>query len=98
MPDIWISYGYLFGYPKRWQTDIHRIYGCRLGYVTIISQSGCIIGSSYPLITENHSVIIDKEGYVKRAQYRKGFEEDESNIWTDTEGKYHEPLLAEIFI
>lgn len=58
-------------------------------YVTIISQSGRVICLSLP-IQENRSVIVDKDGYVKRGLYKMWYEAGDSEIWTDSSGVKHD--------
>ena len=57
-------------------------------YVTIISKKGRVICSSYE-ITENRSVIVDKDGYVQRAMYKTMWQMGSSKVWTDMNGIEH---------
>lgn len=56
-------------------------------YVTIKDSSGEFLCTNHPVQT-NRSVIVDKNGNLKMAQYSKG-PFGESSIWTDTEGENH---------
>lgn len=57
-------------------------------YVTIISKKDRVICSSYE-ITENRSVIVDKDGYVQRAMYKTKWQMGSNKIWTDMNGIEH---------
>lgn len=49
-------------------------------YVTIVTEAGGVVCKCFP-VPENHSVIVDSNGYLQQTQM--------GTIWTDITGKVH---------